>query len=71
MQSFRSSTNLLELNGGTVGGGGTGNLEKSQPFGLAVLIYGREAGFEPVAADLVEIDAHGGSARAERLRVEP
>ena len=70
-QSFRSSTNLVELNGGTAGGGGTGNLEKNQPFGLAVLIYGREDGFEPVAADLVEIDAHGGSARAERLRVEP
>ncbi len=71
MQSFHSSTNLLELNGGTVGGGGTGNLEKNQPFGLAVLIYGREGGFKPVAADLVQIDAHGGSARAERRRVEP
>jgi predicted phosphodiesterase len=71
MQSFHSSTNLLELNGGTVGGGGTGNLEKTQPYGLAVLIYGREGGFEPVAADLVAIDAHGGSARAERLRVGP
>ena len=71
IQSFRSSPNLLELNGGTVGGGGTGNLEKSQPFGLAVLIYAREDGFAPAAADLVEIDAHGGSARAERQRVEP
>jgi predicted phosphodiesterase len=71
MQKFRSSTNFVELNGGTVGGGGTGNLEKSQPFGLAVLIYGRADGFQPVAADLVAIDAHGGSARAERLRVEP
>jgi len=70
-QSFNSSTNLVELNGGTVGGGGTGNLEKNQPFGLAMLIYGRERGFEPVAADLVQIDAHAGSARAERLRVEP
>ena len=69
MQSFHSSTNLLELNGGTVGGGGTGNLEKNQPFGLAVVLYGREGGFEPVAADLVQIDAHAGSARAERLRV--
>jgi predicted phosphodiesterase len=66
----RSSTNLLELNGGTIGGGGTGNLEKSQPFGLGVLIYAREGGFDPAAADLVEIDAHGGSARAERVRVE-
>jgi predicted phosphodiesterase len=71
LQSFNSSTNLVELNGGTVGGGGTGNLEKNQPFGLAMLIYGREGGFEPVAADLVQIDAHAGSARAERLRVEP
>ena len=67
---FRSSTNLVELNGGTVGGGGTGNLEKSQPFGLAILIYAREDGFEPAAADLVEIDAHGGSAKAERFRIE-
>jgi len=69
MQSFRSSTNFVELNGGTVGGGGTGNLEKGQPFGLAVLIYAREGGFEPTAADLVQIDAHNGSALAERLRV--
>lgn len=68
---FRSSENLVELNGGTVGGGGTGNLEKSQPFGLAMLVYSREGGFEPAAADLVEIDAHGGSAKAERLRIEP
>jgi len=71
VSSFRSSTNLVELNGGTLGGGGTGNLEKSQPFGLAVLTYTREDGFEPTAADLVEIDAHAGSARAERHRVAP
>ncbi len=60
----------MELNGGTVGGGGTGNLEKGQPFGLAVLVYTREDGFEPAAADLVEIDAHGGSAKAERFGIE-
>jgi len=71
LQKFRSSTNLVELNGGTVGGGGTGNLEKNQPFGLAVLVYGRKGGFDPVAADLVAIEANGGSAHAERLRVEP
>jgi predicted phosphodiesterase len=67
--SFMSSTNLVELNGGTVGGGGTGNLEKSQPFGLAVLTYTRADGFDPTAADLVEIDAHRGSARAERFGI--
>jgi predicted phosphodiesterase len=71
VQSFRSSANFVELNGGTVGGGGTGNLEKSQPFGLAVLNYAREGGFDPVAADLVRIDVHGGSARAERAQIEP
>jgi predicted phosphodiesterase len=70
--SFHTSTNFTELNGGTVGGGGTGNFEKNQPFGLAVLTYARPAGkrFEPDAADLVEIDAHRGSARAERFRIE-
>jgi predicted phosphodiesterase len=70
MSSFRSSTNLVELNGGTVGGGGTGNLEKSQPFGLAVLTYTRDGGFEPASADLVQIDAQSGSARAERFGIE-
>jgi predicted phosphodiesterase len=71
MSSFHASTNFVELNGGTVGGGGTGNLEKGQPFGLAVLVYARSGGFEPEAADLVEIDPHRGSARAERFRIEP
>jgi predicted phosphodiesterase len=71
VSSFQASPNFVELNGGTVGGGGTGNLEKTQPFGLAVLTYTRDDGFEPEAADLVEIDAHQGSARAERFRIEP
>ena len=67
--SFRTSTNFTEINGGTVGGGGTGNFEKNQPFGLALLSYTLDEGFQPTAADLVEIDAHGGSARAERFRI--
>jgi predicted phosphodiesterase len=69
--SFHTSTNFTEINGGTVGGGGTGNFEKNQPFGLALLSYTRDGGFHPAAADLVEIDAHGGSARAERYRIGP
>jgi predicted phosphodiesterase len=69
--SFHTSTNFTEINGGTVGGGGTGNFEKNQPFGLALLSYTRDGGFDPAAADLVEIDAHGGSARAERYRIGP
>jgi predicted phosphodiesterase len=73
VSSFHASTNFVELNGGTVGGGGTGNLEKNQPYGLAVLTYARPSGkrFEPEAADLVEIDPHRGSARAERFGIEP
>ena len=63
MSNFRSSTNFVELNGGTVGGGGT-RKRKSRPFGLAVLTHTRVGGFEPIAADLVEIDAKTGSARA-------
>jgi hypothetical protein len=46
-------------------------LKKSRPFGLAVLVYARDRGLAPEAADLVEIDAHRGSARAERFRIEP
>jgi predicted phosphodiesterase len=76
MSAFNAATNFVELNGGTIGGGGTGNLEKNQPFGLAVLTYAAPGGsardrFEPEAADLVEIDAHRGSAHAERFRIEP
>jgi hypothetical protein len=71
VSSFEASPNFVELNGGTVGGGGTGNLEKTQPFGLAVLTYTRDRSFEPESADLVEIDAHRGSARAERFGIEP
>ena len=68
--ALRVSENLMELNGGTVGGGGTGNLEKNQPFGLAVLTYADAPPFEPLLADIVEIDAVSGAARAERSRLD-
>jgi len=68
--ALRTSENLVELNGGTVGGGGTGNLEKNQPFGLAVLTYADSPRFEPLLADTVEIDAVSGAARAGRTRLE-
>jgi predicted phosphodiesterase len=67
--AVRSSPNLVEVNGGTAGGGGTGNLEKNQPFGLAVLLYSLSGGFAPQYVDSVEIDARDGTARAERTRV--
>ena len=65
----QASRNLLELNGGSAGGGGTGNLADDQPFGLGVLLFERGGGFRPRFADTVEIDADSGAARAERLPV--
>ena len=67
---LRTSEGLLELNGGTAGGGGTGNFEKNQPFGLAVLTYARVPRFEPLVADVVEIDAQSGAAKAQRSRLD-
>ena len=66
---MRISDNLVELNGGTAGGGGVGNLAENQPFGLAVLTYSREGRFEPLAADTVQIDPRSGSASADRTPI--
>jgi predicted phosphodiesterase len=68
--SLDTSRNLAVLNGGTVGGGGTGNLDESKPIGLAVVTYRTRGGFRPLAADMVEIDTGSGSARAERRRLD-
>ena len=63
--------NLTILNGGSVGGGGTGNLtELSGDIGLARLLYARTPAFAPAAADLIEIDPADGEARAERVRLD-
>jgi predicted phosphodiesterase len=70
-QYVRVTEQLVELNPGTAGGGGTGNLEKGQPIGLAVLIHARGARFQPLAADSVEIDPASGSASARRVRFDP
>ena len=56
----------MVVNGGTVGGGGAGNFHENQPYGLAILTYRAAPSFEPLAADLVRIDAPDGSANAER-----
>jgi predicted phosphodiesterase len=65
-----TSRNLVELNGGTVGGGGVGNLDEDQPLGLAVLTYTAAGGFRPLAADIVEIDPGNGTADAQRTRLD-
>jgi hypothetical protein len=58
---------VVVVNGGTAGGGGSGNLTEGQPIGLAVLTYQNDPAFAPVAADLVEVDPGDGAARAERI----
>ena len=58
------------INGGSVGAGGTGNLAEPTNIGIARLIYNSEPAFEPLAADLVEIDPGDGSATARRQRLD-
>ena len=58
------------INGGSVGAGGTGNLTEPTKMGIARLIYTRAPSFQPLAADLVEIDPGSGSATARRERLD-
>jgi predicted phosphodiesterase len=69
-QSLATSRNLAVVNGGTVGGGGSGNLDEDKPIGLAVITYRAGRRFAPLAADLVEIDPGTGSATAQRQRLD-
>ena len=70
--SFHMSTNFTEINGATIGGGGTGNFEKNQPFGLrAPVLHAR--GRLPAGGGRSRSDrrARGLRARAERFRIAP
>jgi predicted phosphodiesterase len=58
------------INGGSVGAGGTGNLTELVHMGIARLIFTSEPDFQPLAADLVEIDPGDGSATARRERLD-
>jgi predicted phosphodiesterase len=69
-QYVNAAQRVIEINGGTVGAGGTGNLSDHDPLGLAILTYERDPRFSPLAVDLVQIDPGTGSARAERRRLD-
>jgi predicted phosphodiesterase len=58
------------INGGSVGAGGTGNLTEPTKMGIARLIFTSRPSFQPLAADLVEIDPGTGSATARRERLD-
>jgi predicted phosphodiesterase len=62
---------VTELNPGSAGAGGTGNLaEGGGDVGLARLTYTRLPFFAPRAADLVQIDPGDGNAQARRVRLD-
>jgi len=68
---LRHDGTLTTLNGGSLGAGGTGKLaEAGGDIGLARLVYRNAPGFEPLAADLVQIDPGSGSAQAQRHRLD-
>ena len=63
--------NVDVINGGSIGGGGTGNLaDGTTDVGLARMSYERDPDFEPLAADLVSIDPGTGAATARRERLD-
>ena len=68
---LRQDGTLTTLNPGSLGGGGTGNLaDDGGDIGLAKLIYSSRPSFEPLAADVVQIDPGNGSAQAQRHRLD-
>ncbi|MGZ6644892.1 MAG: metallophosphoesterase family protein, partial [Solirubrobacteraceae bacterium] len=67
---IRIDRDFTLLNGGTVGAGGTGNLNEGAKIGVARMTYSTGGSFAPLAADLVEIDPGNGSATAKRFRLD-
>jgi hypothetical protein len=67
-QDVSAAGGVVEVNGGTLGAGGTGNLGEGQDVGLAAVTFQRGP-FEPLAVDLVQIDPGNGSATASRVRL--
>lgn len=67
---LRVQRNVVLLNGGTAGGGGTGNLAEQQPIGIAQLRFRLRPAFRPLAADLVTVDPGRGDATARHERLD-
>jgi predicted phosphodiesterase len=69
--SLTRQPNVDVINGGSIGGGGTGNLaDGATDVGLARMSYEHRGGFEPLAVDLVAIDPGTGAATATRDRLD-
>jgi predicted phosphodiesterase len=68
---LEADPNLLEVNGGTIGAGGTGNLiDERSDLGLAIVTYRRTPTPLALAVDQVTIDPGSGSSSARRIRVD-
>jgi len=68
-QAVDSAGGITEVNGGTAGAGGAGNLTEHQNIGLAVVTYDRKP-WQPLAADLVDVNPGTGGADARRVRLD-
>jgi predicted phosphodiesterase len=66
----RLGENVTIVNGGSVGGGGAANVDQGTPIGIAALTFRYQPAFEPLAADLIQIDPGTGSATASRTRLD-
>ncbi len=71
-QAVVSRDDVIQVNGGTAGGGGTGNATEGQPVGLAVVTYRSDMSgtFEPLAVDLVQVAPGTGEGSARRVRLD-
>jgi predicted phosphodiesterase len=68
-QDIDARGSVVEVNGGTIGAGGTGNLVEGQDIGLAAVTVRRRP-FAPLAVDLVQIDPDTGNSTASRTRLD-
>jgi predicted phosphodiesterase len=68
---LRADPGLLEVNPGTIGAGGTGNLaDERSELSLAIVTYRLAPNALPLAVDQVTIDPGTGGASARRVRVD-
>jgi predicted phosphodiesterase len=68
---LEADPDLLEVNGGTIGAGGTGNLvDERSDLGLAIVTYRLKPTPLALAVDQVTIDPGSGSSSARRVRVD-
>jgi hypothetical protein len=71
MLELDRTSRLTVLNAGSVGGGGTGNLDEGTgKIGLARMTYDRGPKFAALAVDLIQIEPGSGEAQAQRVRLD-